>query len=118
MILVDTNVIYALADRSDKHHTRCADWLQHTPDVLMIPATVLAESCYLIDKTLGPAAEAAFLDSVGMGPTTPSSWWSLPIPTFGGWQAWCVSTPTSGSAARMRRWWPSASGSASSPSRR
>ena len=68
MILVDTNVLYALADRRDKHHARCADWLQRTPDVLMVPATVLAETCYLIDKTLGPEAEAAFLDSVGTGP--------------------------------------------------
>jgi len=68
VILVDTNVLYALADRRDKHHARCADWLQRTPDVLMVPATVLAETCYLIDKTLGPEAEAAFLDSVGTGP--------------------------------------------------
>jgi hypothetical protein len=73
VILVDTNVLYALADRRDKHHARCADWLQRTPDVLMIPATVLAETCYLIDRTLGPAAEAAFLDSVGMGPPATSS---------------------------------------------
>jgi hypothetical protein len=34
----------------------------------MLPTTVLAETCYLIDRTLGPTAEAAFLDSVGMGP--------------------------------------------------
>jgi hypothetical protein len=34
----------------------------------MVPATVLAETCYLIDRALGPAAEAAFLDSVGTGP--------------------------------------------------
>ena len=68
MILVDTNVLYALADRRDKHHARCAGWLQRTAGVLMVPATVLAETCYLIDRTLGPAAEAAFLDSVGMGP--------------------------------------------------
>lgn len=34
----------------------------------MVPATVLAETCYLIDKTLGPRAEAAFVDSVGTGP--------------------------------------------------
>ena len=68
MILVVTNVLYALADRRDKHHARCADWLQRTADVLMIPATVLAETCYLIDKALGPTAEAAFLDSVGTGP--------------------------------------------------
>jgi uncharacterized protein len=68
VILVDTNVLYALADRRDKHHARCADWLQRTPDILMVPATVLAETCYLIDRTLGPTAEAAFLDSVGTGP--------------------------------------------------
>ena len=68
MILVDTNVLYALADRRDKHHARCADWLQRTSDILMVPATVLAETCYLIDRTLGPTAEAAFLDSVGLGP--------------------------------------------------
>ena len=68
MILVDTNVLYALADRRDKHHARCAEWLQRTPDVLTVPATVLAETCYRIDRTLGPTAEAAFLDSVGMGP--------------------------------------------------
>ena len=68
MILVDTNVLYALADRRGKHHARCADWLQRTSDVLMVPATVLAETCYLIDRTLGPIAEAAFLDSLGMGP--------------------------------------------------
>jgi hypothetical protein len=34
----------------------------------MVPATVLAETCYLTDRTPGPTAEAAFLDSVGMGP--------------------------------------------------
>ncbi len=118
VILVDTNVLYALADRRDKHHARCADWLQRTPDVLMVPATVLAETCYLIDRTLGPTAEAAFLDSVGTGPTTHSSWWSSSIPTFGGCRASCVSTPTSGLAARMRLSLLSASGSGSSPSQR
>jgi predicted nucleic acid-binding protein len=33
VILVDTNVLYALADRRDKHHARSADWLQHTSAV-------------------------------------------------------------------------------------
>lgn len=68
MILAGTNVLYASADRMDKHLARCADWLQRAPDVLMVPATVLAETCYLTGRTLGPTAEAAFLDSVGMGP--------------------------------------------------
>ena len=34
-----------------------------------MPPTVVAEACYLIDRYLGPAAEAAFLDSVGIGDT-------------------------------------------------
>jgi hypothetical protein len=32
-----------------------------------VPPTVVAEACCLIDKYLGPAAEAAFLDSIGTG---------------------------------------------------
>jgi uncharacterized protein len=49
---------------------RRADWLQCTADVLIAPATVLAETCYLLGRTLklAPPAQAAFLDSAGMGP--------------------------------------------------
>ena len=117
MILVDTNVLYALAGRRDKHHTRCAAWLQRTSDVLMIPATVLAETCYLIDRTLGPSAEASFLDSVGTGPDYTTSWWNSSTPTFGACPTSCASTLASGSAARTRRSSLSASGSASLLSR-
>jgi predicted nucleic acid-binding protein len=68
VIVVDTNVLFALADRSDAHHAQSRDWLDGTDEPLLVPPTVLAEACYLIDKFLGPAAEAAFLDSVGTGP--------------------------------------------------
>ena len=67
MIVVDTNVLYALADRRDKHHAECTGWFSGCEDVLLVPPTVLAEACYLIDKFLGAKAEAAFLDSVGNG---------------------------------------------------
>jgi uncharacterized protein len=67
VIVVDTNVLYALADRRDKHHAACKAWLRACYDALLVPPTVLAEACYLIDKFLGPTAEAAFLDSVGVG---------------------------------------------------
>ena len=69
MIVVDTNVLYALADRRDNHHAQCTAWFRRNDDVLLVPPTVVAEACYLIDKYLGPAAEAAFLDSVGIGDT-------------------------------------------------
>jgi uncharacterized protein len=35
---------------------------------LVVPPTVLAEACYMIDKYLGAESEAKFLDSVGIGP--------------------------------------------------
>jgi predicted nucleic acid-binding protein len=65
VILVDTNVIVALADRSDTDHERCRRWLQEQTEQLALPMTVLAEACYLIDRFGGPAAEAQFLGSVG-----------------------------------------------------
>jgi predicted nucleic acid-binding protein len=67
VIVVDTNVLYALADRRDRHHAECTEWFRRNDDVLLAPPTVLAEACYLIDRYLGPAAEASFLDSVGIG---------------------------------------------------
>lgn len=69
MILVDTNVIVALADRSDTAHQRCRRWLAEQTDELALPITVLAEACYLIDRFGGPIAEAQFLESVGGEPT-------------------------------------------------
>lgn len=53
MIVVDTNVLYAATDRSDNHHRRCAEWITSTTDDLLVLPTVLAETCYLIDRALG-----------------------------------------------------------------
>lgn len=69
MIVADANVLYALADRRDKHHAECTPRFRGNDDVLLVPPTVVAEACYLIDRYLGPAAEAAFLDSVRIGDT-------------------------------------------------
>ncbi len=56
-----------LADRRDKHHAECTEWFRRNDEVMLVLPTVVAEACYLIDRYLGPAAEAAFLDSVGNG---------------------------------------------------
>ena len=66
---MNTNVLYALADRRDKHHAECTAWFRGNDDVLLVPPAVVAEAGYLIDRHLGPAAEAAFLDTVGTGDT-------------------------------------------------
>lgn len=68
MIIVDTNVIYALGDTSDTEHARCRAWLSRTgTEALLVPSTVVAEVCYLLDRRIGPHAEAAFLDELGDG---------------------------------------------------
>lgn len=71
MIVVDTSVLYAATDRSDQHHRRCRDWIVANTDILLVLPTVLAEVCYLIDRGLGPQAEATFLDDVGVGDDYP-----------------------------------------------
>lgn len=67
MIIVDTGVLYALADRRDAHHEACVRWLAAAPRPLIVPPLVIAEACYLIGRHLGPTAEAAFLDEFGPG---------------------------------------------------
>jgi uncharacterized protein len=71
VVIVDTNVLAALTDRDDQHHARCRQWLQTTESPLLVPSTVLAEACYLIDRELGPESEAAFIDDVGTTPDYP-----------------------------------------------
>lgn len=68
MILVDANVVYAIIDRTDTHHRRIAAWFEQCTDELLMPATVIAETCYHLDKYLGPTAEALFLRSLVAGP--------------------------------------------------
>ncbi|HXG55657.1 MAG TPA: PIN domain-containing protein, partial [Vicinamibacterales bacterium] len=63
-LLVDTGVLYALADRNDRWHERSVEWLAATRDRLLIPVTVLPEITYLLHTRLGSRAERAFIASV------------------------------------------------------
>jgi len=68
MILVDTNVAYALIDAAEPDHARCVQWFRSTGRTpLILSPLAIAETCYLLDKQLGPAAEASFLASIGRG---------------------------------------------------
>ena len=67
MIIVDTGVLYALADRDDAHHAASVRWLASARGPLLVPPPGIAEACYLIGRHLGPKGEAAFLDAVGPG---------------------------------------------------
>ena len=69
MILVDTNVLVAVANRADDHHRAARDLLERATERLLVPATVIAEVCYLIGSRDrgGAAAEAQFLRSFATG---------------------------------------------------
>ena len=66
-LLVDTGVLYALADRRDAWHRRVRDYLGAHPDILLAPVTILPEVAYLLRERTGPAAEAAFVRSLAAG---------------------------------------------------
>ncbi|MFI9824580.1 type II toxin-antitoxin system VapC family toxin [Streptomyces sp. NPDC052013] len=69
MIVVDTGPLVALASPHDSAHATCRAWFDSLPTRrdLVVPATVVAEACYLIERFGGPAAEAVFLDDLAAG---------------------------------------------------
>jgi uncharacterized protein len=56
-VLLDTGVIVALLDRSERLHEACAKAVQEIEAPLITCEAVIAESCYLL-RTLAGAAEA------------------------------------------------------------
>ena len=66
MIVVDTGPLYAAADSSDAHHVACAALFSNPRDQLVVPVSVVVETSFLIERHLGPAAEAAFLVPAGV----------------------------------------------------
>jgi predicted nucleic acid-binding protein len=61
----DTGPLVAAIDRSDKHHARCAAFLENLEGTRLVPTTVLVEVCWLVEER--PDVEAAFLESVASG---------------------------------------------------
>lgn len=67
MLLVDTGVLLAAADAGDPDHGACAELLESAAEPLVTSPLVVAEAAYLIDRQLGPRAEAAFFRSISAG---------------------------------------------------
>jgi predicted nucleic acid-binding protein len=59
--LLDTGVLYALVDRSDKWHDASVRCLSDYRDDVLIPAPVITEACFLIDRAGGAPAISRFL---------------------------------------------------------
>jgi uncharacterized protein len=67
VIVLDTNVVVSAADTDEPRHGACAELLRRCRAELVVPTTVVVESCWFIEDRLGPAAEAKFLRSVTSG---------------------------------------------------
>jgi predicted nucleic acid-binding protein len=66
-LLVDTGVLYALADRSDAWHLRARHYIESIRDTLLAPVTILPEVAYLLHTRIGPRAERAFVRALADG---------------------------------------------------
>jgi len=64
-ILLDTGVVVALLDRSEKHHRRCAEVVGGQARPLVTCEAVIAESCYLLRQLSG--APEVVLENVAKG---------------------------------------------------
>ena len=64
-VLLDTGVVVALLDRSERYHAECIDVVLNLERPLVTCEAVIAESCYLLRRLSG-AAEAV-LENVARG---------------------------------------------------
>jgi len=60
-IIVDTGVLLAAADTDDTDRDRCSKLLRDHRGDLHVPAPVIPETAWQIERNLGPRSEAAFL---------------------------------------------------------
>lgn len=63
-MIVDTGPFVAAANRDDRDHDACRRIFSETRELLHVPAMVVAEATFMIERSGGPLAEAAFLRSL------------------------------------------------------
>jgi predicted nucleic acid-binding protein len=66
-VLVDTGILYALADIDDAWHESVKEFLQTMTETLVVPVTVLPEVCYLLNTHLGQESERKLIASILQG---------------------------------------------------
>jgi len=67
VLIVDTGVLLAAADRNDPDHDACAQLLENHDGELVTTPLVVAETGYLIARQLGASAEVQFYRLVAVG---------------------------------------------------
>ncbi|WP_233515109.1 type II toxin-antitoxin system VapC family toxin [Marinitenerispora sediminis] len=60
--LLDTGVLWAALDTSDKYHPVCAGLLTSMPGQILLPSPVVTETALCLESKLGPKAESDLLD--------------------------------------------------------
>lgn len=63
-IIVDTGIIYAAMDKTDKWHKTARDFLSVFDGRLIIPSSVITETCYLLHVCDGQSLVIAFINSL------------------------------------------------------
>lgn len=64
MIILDTSAIYAFLNRDEANHSRIARLIDSLAGPWTIPASILAEITYLVEKRLGHSVLVTFLDDI------------------------------------------------------
>jgi predicted nucleic acid-binding protein len=72
VLLVDTNVWLAAADRRSDRHEDCARLLRALDGELASPVPVIAETSWLILDRLGAAPQLTFVRMITNGASSPS----------------------------------------------
>lgn len=70
MIVLDTSALLALLDRDDPEHTACAAALRGERPPFLVPAGILSEIGYLVERKVGFEVLAGFLEDLASGAFT------------------------------------------------
>jgi len=63
-VLIDTGILYAMADQDDPWHEPVKVYFKSRIDTLIVSVTVLPEICYLLNTYIGQEAERCFITSL------------------------------------------------------
>jgi predicted nucleic acid-binding protein len=66
-LVCDTGPLLAVLNERDNHHAASVALFDDFDGVLVVPALIVTEVCYLAQTRVGPEAEARFIDSIVAG---------------------------------------------------
>ena len=66
-VILDTGIVYAAFDRSDEWHDRARSLLAKERGMLVLPAPVIAEVDYLLNRRIGPETQTRFYRVLASG---------------------------------------------------